>query len=432
MAGPRRTIVAALVAAGAVLAGVTIARTQAPARPSIRGIDWAGRGTWLRAELHTHTRFSDGNQTVDDLLAVAAKNRCDVVAITDHTDAELTAATPEYVAAIQAARTKYPALTVVTGIEWNVPPGKGNEHAVVLFPTEMESVQTLAPFKDQFDDFNKKGENPELALAGLASLAPKTRGAVAPTVFINHPSRRPKSTSAPVLTYERLHRAAPDVMVGIEGAPGHQRTDPLGSYPPNTLVDRWDPLVAEVGGAWDQWLGKGLDVWGASATADFHGPSGEFWPCEFSSTWIYAPDRTVNGILRALKAGSYFGEHGHIAEKVELSATAAGLARPALAGERLTVSPGAQVTVSLTMEVPARDYRLSANRIDTVELIGIAPDGKATVLHAGPPGATQAFSVPVTVPAGGIVVRARGRRTLRLGGALMFYTNPIRIATSAR
>ncbi|MGC4081795.1 MAG: hypothetical protein QM736_06735 [Vicinamibacterales bacterium] len=64
-------------------------------------------------------------------------------------------------------------------------------------------------------------------------------------------------------------------------------SNPLGSYKkPDTLVDRWDPIVATVGGMWDEWLGRGLDVWGASADADFHHENGDYWPCEFSSTWI--------------------------------------------------------------------------------------------------------------------------------------------------
>ena len=52
-------------------------------------IPWAGRGVWLETELHTHTRFTDGGHTVEDVVAAAARNGCDVVAITDHGDGDL-------------------------------------------------------------------------------------------------------------------------------------------------------------------------------------------------------------------------------------------------------------------------------------------------------------------------------------------------------
>jgi hypothetical protein len=386
---------------------------------------------WLEAELHTHTRFTDGSHTVDQVVAAAVKNGCDVVAITDHGDGNLKGATPEYFDAIRAARMANPNITVVTGMEWNVPPGKGQEHANILFPAAMETIDVLAPFKERFDDEVKEGENPELALAGFAALAPKDRTMLAPVVIANHPSRRAGSTSAPALTFEGLKKAAASVLIGFEGAPGHQRGAPLGSYNPGTLVDRWDPLAANIDGAWDQWLRKGLDVWAALATSDFHNESGDFWPCEFAATRLYAPDRTADGIIRALRAGSFFGEHGHIAEEVELQAAFEGVARPVSAGETAAARIGSTATVTLRMKVPSTDYLGRANRIDTVELIAVSAM-KTETIFSGPPGTSDAFNTVVSVPPGGIVLRARGRRTLDDQTALMFYTNPIRLTAPAR
>jgi hypothetical protein len=51
------------------------------------------------------------------------------------------------------------------------------------------------------------------------------------------------------------------------------------------------------------------------------------------------------------------------------------------------------------------------------------------VLFSGPPGTNEAFKTSIAVPAGGIVLRARGRRNVNGEPALMFYTNPIRIKT---
>jgi hypothetical protein len=124
--------------------------------PAGREIPWAGAGVLLKAGLHVHTRFSDGQHTVDQVVAAAKESGCDVVAITDHGDAELRAATPAYLDAIAAARRGQPTMTVITGLEWNVPPGKGDEHATVLFPSAMENLETLASFKQKFDDWKRE------------------------------------------------------------------------------------------------------------------------------------------------------------------------------------------------------------------------------------------------------------------------------------
>src|SRR5262245_20901769 len=347
----------------------------------VKGVDWSGRGVWLKADLHTHTRFSDGARTVDDIVAAAARHGCDVVAITDHTDPELKAATPAYLEAIRAAQARTPEVTVITGVESNVPPGKGQEHATVLFPTNVANLETLAAFKERFDDWRREGENVERAREALVWLAGQDPAPIMPIVMFNHPGRLPDSTSAPRQTFDALKRMAPSILIGMEGAPGHQRTVPLGSYKSAPPVDRWDPLVAEIGGAWDQWLRAGLDVWAAMASSDFHDEQGDFAPCEFANTWVHAPDRTVDGVIRALRAGRFFGEHGHIVTNVELEARLDGLDRPVLAGETLAAAPGANVTLTLQLKVGDHDYLGRQNHIDTVELIGISDQG-AQVMFA--------------------------------------------------
>jgi hypothetical protein len=295
----------------------------------------------------------------------------------------------------------------------------------------METLERFATFKDKFDDLNKVGENAELADAALKWLAPPDRGATSPIVIPNHPSRKPDSTSAPRLMFEHWRSVSP-LLVGIEGAPGHQRATPLGAYGSTAMpVDRWDPIVAEIGGTWDTWLQHGLDVWAAVADSDFHGEAGDFFPCQFAATWIYAPDRTVDGVLRALRAGSFFAEHGHVVTRATLDAQVPGQPRPVTPGEVLQTAPGAVASVTLRLTVPAHDYLDRENRIDRVELVGVSREG-ARVLFAGPPlGAAEAFTVPVTVPPGGIVLRARGSRATP-DGRLVFYTNPIRLTTMTR
>ena len=119
---------------------------SAPPRAQfVRTIPWAGRGVWLKADTHTHTKFSDGGHTIAEVVAAAERHGCDVVAITDHGDDDLRAATPEYLAALQAARQQHPRLLILGGLEWNVPPWGGSEHATVLVPQAM-LIETFLSF----------------------------------------------------------------------------------------------------------------------------------------------------------------------------------------------------------------------------------------------------------------------------------------------
>ena len=249
-------------------------------------------------------------------------------------------------------------------------------------------------------------------------------------MLVNHPSRRDGSTSAPRLTLPGLARSAPSILVGFEGAPGHQNADPLGAYDDEPKpVDRWDPIAADVGGTWDQWLGQGVDLWGAVANSDFHSTNGDFWPCEFATTWIYAPSRSVEGVLRALRGGTFFAEHGQIVTSVQLRAAIQGAERPIVIGEIAEAAVGTAVAVSLEMVPSPRDYLGRESRIDLVELVGITQDGARVLFSAPPSPEGAAFDVEMAIPEGGIVLRARGRRSLEDRTGLMFYTNPIRLVT---
>src|SRR5688572_9780874 len=318
-----------------MILAVVFAQQRETARFS-RAIPWAEAGIWLKAETHVHTSFSDG-RSLDAVVDQAVANGCDVLAITDHTDSNLEAATPEYHAAIAAARTRAPGLLILSGIEWNVPPGGGDDHAVVLFPPEMDDAAITGEFKAAFDDFKRPVHSAELTVAAFDWL--RTRGArasEAPVVFLNHPGRKAKDIAAVRTQIESLSKIGRGIFVGVEGAPGHQNADPLGAYKEAlTPEDRWDPAIAPPGAAWDQLLARGSTVSGALATSDFHSTKGDYWPCQFSASWIYAPERSPAGVLKGLRAGSFAGVHGGIATHVQLSVAAAGLNRPAIAGEEV-------------------------------------------------------------------------------------------------
>ena len=411
------------------LAAVACGGEAAPPR-FIREIPWQGRGVWLKADAHVHTDdFSDGGYVLKDVVAKAAEHGCDVLAVTDHLDVNLTAATPEYFAAIETARNAHPQMTILAGGEWNIPPWGGDEHVTVLLSPAAE--RQLSEFKRLFDDHRRPTHDAELATEALRWLAANASPAeAAPVLIYEHPSRK-DFRSADNVADVRAWRAVNDLVIGFAGAPGHQGLPPYGDYnvEREPTIDRWDPAVARIGDAWDTLLGQGLDVWGAHVASDFHSDkrSNDHAPCQFGATWLYAPSRDANGVLQAFRAGSFFAEHGGIARDVELHVSAPRLARPATAGEVIAVAPETTLTVRLRFVVPEEAWDGGPNRIDRVQIIAIDESG-ARIEYEGGRDEAATFTHSLQVPKGGVVLRARGYREVG-GDRLAFYTNPVRVIT---
>jgi hypothetical protein len=210
-------------------------------------------------------------------------------------------------------------------------------------------------------------------------------------VIYQHPSRNDQKSMENVLDIRAWHDVN-DLVVGFAGAPGHQRRN--GSYDGEEKpIDRWDPAVARVGDAWDALLGSGDDVWGADAPSDYHNDRPDnlhdFHPGEFSETWLYAPDRTPAGVLKAYRAGRFFGDHGRIVRQVELRVNAPGLSRPCgRPARRFLVDRGTAVTIDLSLQVPRTAWTEDGpNHIDQVQII-VAELAGASVAAEGPPAAT--------------------------------------------
>lgn len=400
----------------------------------IKRIPWMGKGHWLKVDTHVHTKFTDGKHPVEVVVAKAAEFGCQAIAITDHGDKGDDGATPEYFAAIEAARQTYPDMLILPGMEWNIPPYGGDEHATILLNPSPEAGAILADFKEQFDDYKRETHTEALAKQALQWLAGKKEALGArPIVIYNHPSRKRANTDA-VVKDLKFWSGINEMLIGFSGAPGHQREGkyPIGSYRYDLeTIDRWDPTVANIGDAWDVLLQSGVDLWAARASSDFHteNPKSlyDFWPGEFSETWVYVPDKSEKGVLRALRSGAFFAAHGHIVRELIFTVSGAEMKRPAFTGETMAASEGMELIVELNYTLPATDWADQENKIDEIELIGISANGAKSLFKQAPAAGRVEFSEKITVPEGGIVLRARGRRILDDQPDLLFYTNPIRV-----
>jgi len=327
-------------------------------------IPWALISRPLVMDTHSHTRFSDGKYSVDEVVQLAINHGCDALAITDHSDLSEGAATAGYFSAINAARKKHPGFILFGGIEWNIPPYGGREHVTVLLDPMLEE-NLLGTFKQQFEQDDAEADQ------GLEWLAEKTAIADKAVLIYNHPARKDDDLNENVrdiLSWRESNLQ----FIGFEGAPGHQRKIPTGSYRNHFQTrDRWDPVTAEIGGAWDQLLDLGHNVWAALAVSDFHNEKMDYSPCEFARIHIYPEDRTARGILAGLRAGSFWADHGHILEDLLFTLSAPGLSLPVTPGEvvRLRASQALQFTVLLQRGAGALESRL------IVELIGNGRSG---------------------------------------------------------
>jgi hypothetical protein len=119
--------------------------------------------------------------------------------------------------------------------------------------------------------------------------------------------------------------------------------------------------------------------------------------------------------------------HGHIVRNLELSALVEGLSRPAMAGEAVQVDVGTEIPVVLSFDVPPFDYQEQPNHVDTVEFVVITPETIESRAHHVTGTRSQSVTERVRIGSGGAVVRARVRRDMPDGTALMAYTNAVRI-----
>jgi hypothetical protein len=414
----RRTFLrrAGLLGAGAAaVAGAVIGTPAAAlARPfeedfgyGAGGASGAGDLHWLAGDHHIHTLYSsDALYRVHDQVRHAAAYGLDWVVITDHGGPLHVRYGVEKVNPdIRAARDAHRDTLVFQGLEWNIPAA---EHGTVFVHPGPNEVAVLREFEQAYDG-SVTGAGPStpaneaLAIAGVKFLAESVRKRrVDGALFLaNHPARRGVDSPHEIRAWRD---AAPDVAVGMEGAPGHQAAGiktpngvgaargfysnapdansfpgyPLESY---RTFGGFDWMTATVGGLWDSLLAEGKGWW-ITANSDSHinhgetavrGPGsnfdangryddpvygqpvtltgGDFFPGYYSRTHVGARRRSYAAVMEALRNGRVWVDHGGLISGLLVELREVGRNNTATLGETLVTRRGAQVELVITVDL---------------------------------------------------------------------------------
>lgn len=360
------------VGAGAALAafGSTPAARAAGAPAKVGGY------LWLEGDHHVHTLFSnDGKYRVRDHIRQAVANGVQWIVLTDHgnTAHSTKGSVDAIVPFLEEARKEFGSeIVIFHGLEWNIP---GAEHATVFVHPQGDAVGVLKEIEDRWDARVKGTRdgtpaNEALALEGIRFLeqAVASRRVKDAAMLPNHPSRLGIDSPHELRAWQD---AGPRVVLGMEGAPGHQagglpaphstvgarglygNAASAYSFPgyPAESYRTWggfDWVTATVGGVWDSMLAEGRRFV-VTATSDSHNvyldttetglgsdyerdgrmvdpvyrggvdtDENDFWPGHYSRTHVGAVRQDHTSVLDAIRAGRVWVDHGGLVDSLDV------------------------------------------------------------------------------------------------------------------
>ena len=385
----------------------------APAHRASRPVKVSER-RWLAGDHHVHSWFSvslkpsadpsqppilvkagDAVNPITVNARMAAKHGLAWMVATDHggpnhSKLNRDEAYPE----LLRARVETPAVLQFWGMELDTP---GAEHSSLILPRSAAERDALFGIESRYNRREPWPADPSRDQESFMLDALRHMKALEkpPVVIANHPSRSATGVGRYGLVspseLRNWNDTAPDVAVGMEGAPGHQASSlkPDGSLKPQgdrggysraPTMGGFDQMTAKLGGFWDAMLGEGRRWW-VTSTSDSHrhytDGGDDFWPGEYSKTYVKAA-HTYDDVLDGLRNGRIFVTLGDLVSEVEVTASAAGA--KADIGGRLEVPAGSDVTVVIRVRDPAGKnfggFSPSVARIDLIQgdIVGPASD----------------------------------------------------------
>ncbi|WP_406291621.1 histidinol-phosphatase [Streptomyces sp. NBC_00624] len=410
----RAGLFGAAFAAGSLLSPSTASAASAP---QLGGTD--PELAYLVGDHHIHSVYShDAKYTFSQLADAGARYGLDWMVFNEHSNF----GHASYGARLEheeilKARAAHPRQLIFQGLEWYIPAA---EHCTVFAVPGPHEVDLLTRFELAYDgkllgytaggpDHPDTPRNEAHAVAAIRWLAEQRRTGYIDDVLViaNHPMRLGIDSPHEMRNWRD---AAPDIMIGMEGAPGAQGggipgwrgpDSQRGEYENAPSANSWpgyptdayvtyggfDWVTATVGGLWDAMLSEGRlftittnsDVhrvvfdtwkngdWPPGQNFDNTGrlpdpvnttepqPGGDFWPGQFSRTHVGVTKYGYRPVMAGLRAGRVWLDHGQLLDGLDVRLRRADdTGRGVTLGGRLRVRPGDRLTLSVTVTTASR------------------------------------------------------------------------------
>ncbi len=415
---------------------------------------------WLAGDHHIHTQHSsDALYRVADQVQHAAAYGLDWMVITDHGSvAHAKIGVDKVNPDIVAAREQFGDETLVfQGLEWNIPSA---EHGTVFVHPGRHEVAVLKEFENAFDGVvtgttSSSAANEERALEGLDFLAASvTKGRVRDAMFFaNHPARKGLDSPHEIRGWRERQ---PHIALGMEGAPGHQAAglptpigagsgrgyydnsptaDSFAAYPLESYLTwgGYDWMTSTVGGLWDGLLAEGRPWWitansdshtvylddsvrpAGQDTSDYfnangrygdpvHGhngaatTNGDFWPGYYSRTHVGADDFSHAAVMRGLRAGRVWVDHGALLDGLDVRVRPAGSRDPGFPlGSAVRTRRGRRLELVITVQKASKpnwaQFVPAVAKVDVIRGGVTGPSTDRDSFHAPDTSVVQTYDV---------------------------------------
>ncbi|KUO15677.1 PHP domain-containing protein [Streptomyces dysideae] len=377
------------------------------------------RLAYLVGDHHIHTVYShDAKYTFSQLAAAGAEYGLDWMVFTEHSNfGHARYGAPLEHEEILRARAENPRQLIFQGLEWYIPAA---EHCTVFTAPGPREVDLLTRFESAYDgkllgctDGSGGGtdtaRNEAHAVKAIQWLAEQRRTGYVDDVLVlaNHPMRLGIDSPHEMRNWRD---AAPEIMIGMEGAPGAQgaavpgwrgSASIRGEYENKPSAQSWsgypadayltyggfDWATATVGGLWDAMLAEGrpfsittnsdahrivFDTWKngdwlPGQTFDNTGrlpdpvntntpqPGSDFWPGQFSRTHVGVTRYGYRAVMAGLRAGRVWLDHGHLLDGLDVRLKRDCDSGPGVTlGGRLRVRKGEKLTLDVTVTTASR------------------------------------------------------------------------------